>query len=240
MNPNLLVGDEAAADNMRLTDQDIDIFQGLDEATKTQEFREDFPTFLRNAPPKPLKWPSSKTFEPLNSSKDIIKSSRKSVAQGRARKTLPTSRGSQSEISFAGTSFQAARETVNQNYIEIWDRPIKHNLLKVKFLPLVRHVHLQKPGRVDKSIGKQGTELQLCTVFTCDPCQLTTIKRRVLNDRLHNSSHFDILTRNNLRPYCTFENFTDNANNFQQHIDSVMHNRKMKNCSSKKENTFQN
>lgn len=91
MNCHPLIDDEAVEDNTLLTDQDIDIFQGLEEAIEAQEFRENFLTFSRDAPAEPLMWPSSKTFEPLNFSVNKLESSRKFFGRGQSPKTVPTS-----------------------------------------------------------------------------------------------------------------------------------------------------
>lgn len=45
MNCHLVVDNEAVEDNTLLTDQDIDIFEGLEKAVEAQEPREDFSTF---------------------------------------------------------------------------------------------------------------------------------------------------------------------------------------------------
>lgn len=74
-----------------LTDQDFDVSRGLKEIVKAHEFREVFPTFFRNAPAGTVKWPSSKLFEQLDTSIDKLKSSHKTVAQGRCAKAVPTS-----------------------------------------------------------------------------------------------------------------------------------------------------
>lgn len=61
-----LVNDDAVESNTLLTDQNINVFQGSEEGVKTEEYRRDVRTLLRDVSAGPLKWPSSKTYEPLD------------------------------------------------------------------------------------------------------------------------------------------------------------------------------
>lgn len=74
MHRSLFVDDEAVEVNTLHTDHDIDIFQGLGKAAKTQKARERFSTFLKDTPARPLQRPSFKRFK--HSDALLINSSR--------------------------------------------------------------------------------------------------------------------------------------------------------------------
>lgn len=159
----------------------------------------------------------SQTDSPVGTSRVVedLPSYLKNAPTGPLRLTRGTS-APPSEISFADTESPVARQVGNS--------------VKTR----IEHVSAQKPGRVNKPIGKNQSGLQFRTVFTCEPCQFTTTSCHVFNEHLHKDTHFDIFAKNNLQPYCTFCKFKDNAHNFKRHIDSKKHNRKIKNYSSEK------
>lgn len=65
MNHHPLVDDEAVEKKGLCTDQDFDLYQGLEDTIEAQECFDEFPTFSSEAPAEPLQWPLSETFEAL-------------------------------------------------------------------------------------------------------------------------------------------------------------------------------
>lgn len=85
----------------------------------------------------------------------------------------------------------------------------------------------QSLGGVNKSSYNYWSCVKIITAFTWESCQL---KKLVVQQSAIIYSNLQILKffQKNLKLWCIFYKFTDNANNFKKHVNSNKHNKKDK------------